>query len=92
MGVRDVLHAGFARLWATSAGGAALRSWHAIPENVRVFFVVAGIVGYAGAQVAAKQKPAGHDLASNEKPQALRKEGPRSVEEERARLVAAGKL
>ena len=49
--------------------------------------VVLGVCALATAQVLYKPAKPGHDAFSSEKPQALRKETPRTLEEEKAKLA-----
>jgi hypothetical protein len=60
-------------------------------ERLQVIAGVSAIVGLACYNVLGPKTAArpGHDLASNEKPEALRKETPRNLEIERAKVQAA---
>jgi hypothetical protein len=61
-------------------------------ERLQVFAGVAGICALATYNVLGPKTVAvkpGHDTFSSEKPQALRKETPRDLEEERAKMLAA---
>ena len=61
-------------------------------DHLKVFGGVSFIIGLAVFNVLgpkAKTVKPGHDTFSNEKPEALRKEAPRNLEEERAKMALA---
>ncbi len=66
-----------------------------LPDGVKVAIVVGGMAYVAVDAVTGKNKKKTADLTSSERPEALRKERPRNLEEERALVAAAaaaGKL
>lgn len=64
-------------------------AWN-VSDRVKVSLAVALTGGLATAQIlSSTRKAAGHDALSSEKPQVLRKEKIRNLEEEKAKLAAA---
>ena len=57
-------------------------------DNLLVLAGVGGIISLAAWQVLSSAQKPGHDLASNEKPQALRNETARTLAGEKAKLAA----
>lgn len=59
-------------------------------ESVKIVLAVGSIVALSAWQVfGSNRKKAGHDLASNEKPQVLRNESERTLEGEKAKAAAS---
>jgi hypothetical protein len=66
-----------------------LDAWKA-NESTKILLVVGGVVGLATYQTLSRAATKdGHNMLSSEKPQALRNESTRSLDDEKAKLAAA---